>query len=242
MRIAVSRLYPHAVVGAGLARSGLGGRLSVGDAERAARTADGPGWHAFEDTWLWAVLRHESDRLDAFLEAGRGLPGLDATAAVHLDTPERTVAVLAEGLRAFHEIDTTGYPFDHRIASCLAHVAQRVAAGDVDPEGFHDVHRHLDADSAFARLRDLAIEDDDIVVCHGDYCPPNIMIDDGRAVGFLDLGEAGLADRWRDLAVATWSVTWNFGPGHEELFLSVYGTEWDAHRRDLYRLLYDLES
>lgn len=68
------------------------------------------------------------------------------------------------------------------------------------------------------------------------------MIDDGRAVGFLDLGEAGLADRWRDLAVATWSVTWNFGPGHEERFLSAYGADWDAHRRDLYRLLYDLES
>lgn len=72
VRTAVCRLYPHAVVGVGLARSGLGGaRLSVGDAERAARTADGPGWHTFEDTWLWAVLRHESDRLDAFLEAGR---------------------------------------------------------------------------------------------------------------------------------------------------------------------------
>lgn len=26
----------------------------------------------------------------------------------------------------------------------------------------------------------------------------------------------GVADRWADLAVATWSTTWNYGPGWEE--------------------------
>lgn len=50
------------------------------------------------------------------------------------------------------------------------------------------------------------------------------------------------AGRWRDLAVATWSVTWNFGPGYEDLFLDSYGVTCDHRRRDLYRLLYDLES
>lgn len=61
-------------------------------------------------------------------------------------------------------------------------------------------------------------------------------------MGYLDLGEVGLSDRWRDLAVGTWSVTWNVGPGYEDLFLAAYGTDWDTARRDLYRLLYDLES
>lgn len=88
VQTAVGRLYPSSVVGVGLTRSGLtGARLSVGDAERASQTADGPGWHAFEDTWLWAVLRHESNRLDAFLEAGR------RTAADHPS--------LADTLRAY---------------------------------------------------------------------------------------------------------------------------------------------
>ena len=49
-------------------------------------------------------------------------------------------------------------------------------------------------------------------------------------------------NRWWDLAVATWSVTWNFGPGYEDLFLSEYGVERDQKRTDFYRLLYDLVS
>jgi len=42
--------------------------------------------------------------------------------------------------------------------------------------------------------------------------------------------------------VATWSTTWNIGPGHEDLFLRAYGVEWDHERTAFYRLLYELES
>jgi PucR C-terminal helix-turn-helix domain/GGDEF-like domain len=69
---AVVRLYPDAVVGVGLTRPGLAGaRLSVGDAERAADLSAAAGLNTFDDSWLWAVLLRESDRLDAFLEHGR---------------------------------------------------------------------------------------------------------------------------------------------------------------------------
>jgi hypothetical protein len=69
---AVTRLYPRSVVGIGLARPGLdGARLSVGDAERAADLGGDSGVHAFDESWLWAVLLRESDRLEAFLDDGR---------------------------------------------------------------------------------------------------------------------------------------------------------------------------
>jgi aminoglycoside 3'-phosphotransferase-2 len=170
------------------------------------------------------------------------LPGLPATDPAHLSRPVRTVTALAEGLRAFHEIDPTGCPFDHTAPAMLSHVAARVAAGDVDPAGFGDEHRHLTPHAALAQLRAMAPEHEDLVVCHGDYCFPNMTLADGRVVGFLDVGEAGLADRWRDLAVATWSTTWNVGPGYEDLFLRAYGSEWDRERTAFYRLLFDLES
>jgi hypothetical protein len=68
----IVRLYPDAVVGVGLTRPGLAGaRLSVGDAERAADLSAAAGLNTFDDSWLWAVLLRESDRLDAFLERGR---------------------------------------------------------------------------------------------------------------------------------------------------------------------------
>lgn len=80
------------------------------------------------------------------------------------------------------------------------------------------------------------------MLCHGDYCFPNVLIEDQRVVGYLDLGEVGVADRWWDLAVATWSTTWNVGPGWEELFLESYGIQPDQERMAYYRLLYDLAS
>lgn len=47
-------------------------------------------------------------------------------------------------------------------------------------------------------------------------------------------------DRWADLAVATWSTTWNYGPGWEQRLLDAYGIPPDPDRTRYYRLLYDL--
>jgi kanamycin kinase len=83
---------------------------------------------------------------------------------------------------------------------------------------------------------------EDLVVTHGDYCVPNIVFDGDRLSGFLDVGELGVADRWRDLAVATWSIEWHIGHGWEDLFLSVYGANPDPARTRFFRLLYELAS
>jgi len=49
-----------------------------------------------------------------------------------------------------------------------------------------------------------------------------------------------VADRWADLAVATWSLCWNFGPGLDGVLLDAYGIAPDPRRTAYYRLLYDL--
>ncbi len=50
------------------------------------------------------------------------------------------------------------------------------------------------------------------------------------------------ADRWADIAVATWSAEWNYGPGWEPLLLDSYGIRPDPGRTRYYRLLWDLSS
>jgi kanamycin kinase len=84
--------------------------------------------------------------------------------------------------------------------------------------------------------------DQDPVVCHGDYCLPNVLIDDWRVSGFVDLGELGVDDRWADLTMATWSVTRNLGPGWEELFLEAYGVALDPAKRAFYRRRYRMDD
>ncbi len=50
----------------------------------------------------------------------------------------------------------------------------------------------------------------------------------------------GVADRWADPAVATWSTIWNYGAGWEDELLDAYGIEPDPERTAYYRLLWDL--
>ena len=72
---------------------------------------------------------------------------------------------------------------------------------------------------------------DRLGVCHGDACAPNTLIDDqGSWTGHVDIGELGVADRWADLAIATWSTEWNYGPSWDGELLHAYGIERDPVR------------
>ncbi len=61
--------------------------------------------------------------------------------------------------------------------------------------------------------------------------PNTVLSGDGGWSGHVDLGSLGVADRWADLAVATWSTEWNYGPGWQELLVDTYGVDADPERR-----------
>ncbi|MGD0746324.1 MAG: aminoglycoside 3'-phosphotransferase [Acidimicrobiales bacterium] len=171
------------------------------------------------------------------------LPGHDGTDPVRRNDVGALVAALGRGLRAFHEaVGEEWCPFRFDMARALDHVARRVAADDVDPAGFHDEHRHLSPAGALAELAATAPVGEDLVVCHGDYCPPNVLLCDGVVTGYVDLGELGVADRWWDVAVGGWSTCWNFGEQFEPTFYEGYGITPDPERIRFFRLLYDLVS
>jgi kanamycin kinase len=90
------------------------------------------------------------------------------------------------------------------------------------------------------RLAELPPPVDRLVVCHGDACAPNTLIDDsGRCSGHVDLGDLGVADRWADLAVGILSLGWNYGDGPWEWeLLDAYGVAEDPVRVDHYRRLW----
>jgi kanamycin kinase len=171
------------------------------------------------------------------------LPGHDATRPEWQSDLPALVRALGRGLRAFHDaVGEEWCPFRFDIARALAHVEERVRADDIDPAGFHREHAHLTPAAALAELESLTPGDEDLVVCHGDYCAPNVLLQDGVVTGFVDLGELGAADRWWDVAVGAWSVGWNFGEALEPLFYEGYGIAPDPTRTRFFRLLYDLVS
>lgn len=81
------------------------------------------------------------------------------------------------------------------------------------------------------------------VLVHGDACAPNTLISaDGRWTGNVDFGDLAVGDRWADLAVASMSLDWNFGVGHQAELFDAYGIEPDLERIRYYRALWHLES
>lgn len=108
-------------------------------------------------------------------------------------------------------------------------------------EGLATLHALDPADSLFGPVDWVGHVDDvdHLVIAHGDACAPNTIIgDDGRFVGHVDLGSLGVADRWADLAIASWSLDWNYGPGHEAPFWEAYGIDPDPERIAFYRRLW----
>jgi aminoglycoside phosphotransferase len=61
------------------------------------------------------------------------------------------------------------------------------------------------------------------VLIHGDYCLPNVLVENGRLSGLIDVGGAGLGDPQDDLAAGVWTLQYNFGPGNARDFLDAYG-------------------
>lgn len=188
------------------------------------------------------LLQHGSNGRVSWILT-RSMPGRPGTDLAWADDPPGLVRILARGLRTFHAAPVERCPFDFRLDAALALVHRRLEHDRIQPDGdFHPEFSHYSAAEAVHELEKTRPSTEEVVVCHGDYCLPNILLDGDEPTGFVDLGELGVADRWWDLAVATWSVTWNLGPGYEDLFLSEYGAAPDAARMRYYRLLYDVVS
>jgi aminoglycoside phosphotransferase len=171
----------------------------------------------------------------------RALPGDSAVSERWRADPTTAAVAIGRGLRAMHEgLPIEGCPFSWSAEGRVAEAHRRAALGLIDPKDWHKDHEGLDLGAVLAHLSEIPPVDR-LVVCHGDACSPNTLIaDDGTCSGHTDLGALGVADRWADLAIATWSTVWNYGEGYEGLVLDAYGVEPDPARTAYYRLLWDL--
>ncbi|QKW20897.1 aminoglycoside 3'-phosphotransferase [Kitasatospora sp. NA04385] len=200
-----------------------------------AAEAERLGW-ARRFTTVPEVLELGADEHGSWLLTA-GLPGSSAVDEAWKRDPATAVRAIGEGLRAFHEaLPVADCPYDWSAPSRVARAVELRRP----PEAWHpELRHHGTVDRALAVLADPPPVDRP-VVCHGDACAPNTLIgDDGRFRGHVDLGALGTADRWADLAVASWSTVWNYGPGWELPLLAAYGVEPDTERLAYYRLLWD---
>ena len=188
------------------------------------------------------VLARGADATGSWLVTA-ALPGDSAVSQKWVADPATAVQAIGAGLRALHRaLPVAACPFSWSAGDRLADARRQAAAGRIDPHDWHEIHQRLGVAGALRLAADIP-PTDRMVVCHGDACAPNTLLTpDGCWSGHVDLGLLGIADRWADIAVATWSAEWNYGPGWEPLLLDAYGVEPDPGRTRYYRLLWDLSS
>lgn len=171
----------------------------------------------------------------------RALAGCNAVDARWLASPAIAAQALGSGLRALHEaLPVEGCPFSWAAVDRIAEAFRRADQGLLDPGEWHDEFAGQPVERLLSRVADPPSVDR-LVVCHGDACAPNTILDEsGWVAGFVDLGSLGMADRWADLAIGSWSLEWNYGPGYESIYFRAYGVDPDPERISYYRLLWDL--
>ena len=154
------------------------------------------------------------------------VPGEDCTHAMYLENPERLCDTIALRLRALHELDASDCPVLDRIATYKATAERNYAAGTYDQSQFPDSFGYASAEAAWAVVQREGHCLKNEVLLHGDYCLPNIMLNDWAFTGFIDLGNGGVGDRHIDLFWGIWSLGFNLKTDrYRNRFLDAYGRE-----------------
>lgn len=159
---------------------------------------------------------------------------LEAQPDAHL----AAVDALAAFLRRLHAIPANTCPFDSSHPARLALARARIDAGLVDIDDFDEERQGWSAEQVWDAMNDLLPFAPDPVVTHGDYSLDNIFLHGGEVAGCIDVGRAGVADRYQDLAIV-WNCLDEFDPALRERFLRQYGVADVDERKLKFHLMLD---
>jgi aminoglycoside 3'-phosphotransferase-2 len=150
---------------------------------------------------------------------------------------QRVVEILADALRMIHAVPIDACPFRDTLEHELREAERRMRDAKIDRNVFVAATGGLTPEETLdelRRTREIVRAD---VFTHGDYCLPNVIIDGDALSGFVDWGQAGLADPHRDLLGARDSIIRNVGEEWVNPFFARYGIDPDPQRLRYYALL-----
>lgn len=132
---------------------------------------------------------------------------------IYMTNPEKLVKALATALQQLWTVDLFSFKPMMTLAKKLEIAEYNVLNGKVDmadtqpdtfgPEGFENPQ---------ALLQWLVENqpDEELVFSHGDLSLPNVILSGDTVSGFIDLGWAGVSDKWQDIAIFYRSLVNNF--------------------------------
>ncbi len=124
----------------------------------------------------------------------------------YISNPEILIDLLSDGLKKLWLVDINKFNINN-----VSNIYERLKIARYNVENnlvdMNNVMPETFGDNGFSSPADLLewleknIPDQDLVFTHGDFCFENILVENYHINGFIDLGKAGIADRWQDLAI-----------------------------------------
>ena len=180
------------------------------------------------------VLAYASYEQDWLLT--RRLSGEDCISQKYLDDPIRLCDTLGELLRRLHDENHDGCPVTDVTAQRLMLAQENYRMSRYDMSLFPDNWGFQSAEEAWATIERNAKYLKTDTLLHGDYCLPNILLDNWKFSGFIDLGRGGAADRHIDLFWGVWTLGFNLKTDdYGDRFLDAYGRE--NVEKDMFRII-----
>jgi len=159
-----------------------------------------------------AIYAHETAGGKSYLLMSK-CAGQMSCSPEYMQDPATQCRLLANGLKRLWSLDISDCPSDQRLSRKLVRAKYNIDNGlvdldNVEPETFGE-NGFRNPDELLQWLYHNAPEEEP-VLSHGDYCLPNLFGIQDELTGYIDLGRAGIADKWCDIALCYRSLSHNY--------------------------------
>lgn len=165
------------------------------------------------------------------------LEGLAAQKVASRDR-EELVRIVAVALKQFHSISISGSGKLRTLDNDLDHIQACLKHGLIKKQDFQAANNGKTPEDVYSHLLQEKGKLSNGVIVHGDYCLPNIIIANNN-YGFLDVGDCGPGDPYKDFSAMEGSIERNFGREWIGAFYKYYDgiTNVDTFKVKYYKLI-----
>lgn len=148
----------------------------------------------------------------------------------YINNPDKLISLLCEGFKLLWSVNINEFYVDsasniyERLKTARYNVENNlVDVNNVMPETFGT--KGFSSPNALLKWLENNIPKQDLVFTHGDFCFENILVKDSHINGFIDLGKAGVADRWQDLAICIREL--------DDIFININDSSYKEYSSDM---------
>lgn len=185
------------------------------------------------------ILYDDTDNIEYLITESIG--GEMLCSEYYLNNPEVGISAIVNAFNQIYDVDINDCPFDVSINYKLAVVENNVNNNLIHIENLDDeiLKKYGSLENIINFLKDNKFTDE-YCFSHGDVSLPNIFASKEEFVGFIDVGECGIADKWFDLAICEKSIKRNYGEQYVSKFYDKLNIIPDRDKIDYYLLIMEL--